>query len=86
MNIFMIVLIALIIVGNVVVQPEKNEDTFSAVSKSYVENYGEPLNISKENSAQLGYSTVCYYWKDKYVVFYRNRYKSSAWIVLEEKP
>jgi len=65
------------------IQP-RNKETFSAVSKPYIEEYGKPLNIEREYSQQLGYKIVHYYWEDRYVVFYFNRYKGSNWIVLKE--
>ena len=83
MNIILIFLLLFTITTNIAIQP-KNKETFSVVSKPYIEKYGEPLNISRDHSMQLGYKIVYYFWKDKYVTFYHNRYKSSDWIVLEE--
>jgi len=70
-------------IGAVANQP-KTAETFLAVSKPYIEEYGEPLSVKREHSSQLGFSTIYYYWGDKYVVFYRNRYRGSDWTILEE--
>jgi len=83
MNIVLIFLLICTISMNLAIQP-KNKETFSVVSKPYIEEYGKPLSIEREYSQQLGYKIVYYYWEDRYVVFYFNRNKGSNWIVLKE--